>query len=377
MMTSTISTHLHRLLSIAVAGGLIAACADSAAAAPSAPAGFTVRTFASAPATVPATTGADDVTSLEGHVFVGWQNGVGTLGEVNPLTGQTSGTVIEYDSKGRALQTWSLVGKVDGLGSDPRSGRVIATVNEDGNSSLYTIQPEAPASEQVRHYTYSPAPDSGTTGGVLTGGGTDAVVVHDGQILLSASNPTPANATAMFRVSLHPCSGVASLSPTFADDANATDALTGLPVTLALTDPDSNANVPAASPLFGGQVVLDGQADQQLVFAAQIGSAAPNLTRLRLSHSGEGAGVDDIRWTAGSGGTLIVVDSGAGTVYAVEGPFAAGAAFASLDTVGLAAQTTEVDTIDLASGELTPFLTGLTKAKGLVWLPGPEGDQGS
>jgi hypothetical protein len=318
---------------------------------------------------MPPTTGPDDVAALEDHVFVGWQNGVGTMGEPNPVTGQTTGTVIEYDGAGRPLQSWSLTGKIDGLGVDAEHDRLIATVNEDGNSSLYTIRPDAPSGSKIRHYTYSPAPDSGSTGGVLTGGGTDAVVVRDGQIYLSASNPMTANATAVFHATLHPSTGVASLTATFADNATATDAVTGQPVTLALTDPDSNANVPAASPRFGGQFVLDGQGDQQLVFARGLGSNVPGLTRLSLTHGGQSAGVDDVRWTSSGSGTLLVVDNKAGAVYAVTGPFAAGQAFASLDTVGSAAQTNEIDRINLRSGELTPFLAGLSKAKGLLWLP--------
>lgn len=362
-------TSLQKLLTIFAASSLLAATVTSTAvASPSAVPGFTLTTFASAPATVPATTGADDIASLDGHVFVGWQNGVGTKGEPNSITGQSTGTVVEYDSTGATLQSWSLTGKVDGLGADTRHDRLIATVNEDDNSSLYTISPAASPAEQVRHYTYLPAPDSGTSGGTLTGGGTDAVTVHRGQIYLSASNPAVANATALFRVRLHPGSGIAALTPTFADNATATDALTGLPVTLALTDPDSNASVPRTSPRFAGQLVLDGQADQQLVFARSLADGEPQLTRLALSHEAQPAGVDDVRWTDGQSGKLLVIDNGTGTVYAVSGPFSAGEAFASLDTVGTAAQTTEVDTIDLSTGALTPFITGLTKAKGLLWF---------
>jgi hypothetical protein len=110
-----------------------------------------VTTFATAPSTEPATTGPDDIASLGGHVFVGWQNGVGTKGEPNAKTGQTAGTVIEYGSGHNVLQSWSLTGKIDGLGGDPERHVVIATVNEDGNSSLYTIQPGALPGSQLRH----------------------------------------------------------------------------------------------------------------------------------------------------------------------------------------------------------------------------------
>jgi hypothetical protein len=360
---------IQKLLTISAASGLIAASAASgAAASPSAPAGFTVTQFASAPATSPPTTGPDDVAGLGRHMFVGWQSGVGTKGEPNTETGQRSGTVIEYDSSGKTLQSWNLEGKVDGLGADPSHQQLLATVNEDGNSSLYTIDPRAPLGQQVHHYTYQPAPDSGSSGGVFTGGGTDAVVAYGGRLYLSASNPLTESATALFRVSLNPATGVASLAPTFADNAFANDAVTGLTVQLGLTDPDSNASVPPSSPRFKGQLVLDGQADQQLVFALRLATIEPKLTRLALTYGGQAAGVDDVRWSTGATGTLIVVDNGTGTVYAVTGPFSAGEAFASLDTVGTAANNTEVDTIDLSSGALTPFITGLKKAKGLLWV---------
>ncbi|HTB69695.1 MAG TPA: hypothetical protein VK707_01790 [Solirubrobacteraceae bacterium] len=359
-----------KLLTMFAVSGLAAAtAAATAAAAPVAAPGFTVTTFASAPATVPATAGPDDIASLGNHVFVGWQNGVGTKGEPNSTTGQTSGTVVEYDRNGKPLQSWNLEGKVDGLGGDPSHRQLIATVNEDGNSSLYTIDPTAPLGQQLRHYSYQPAPDSATSGGVFTGGGTDAAVFYRGKLYLSASNPMNESATTLFRVTLDPATGVASLAPTFADNAFAQDAVSGLTVQLGLTDPDSNASVPSTSPRFAGQLVVDGQADQQLVFAARLATIEPKLTRLVLSHEGQPAGVDDVRWSTGSTGTLLVVDNGAGAVYAVTGPFTAGEAFASLDTVGASADNTEVDTIDLSTGALTPFLTGLGKSKGLLWMP--------
>jgi hypothetical protein len=43
-----------------------------------------------------------------------------------------------------------VTGHADGLVADPSRGGVIETVNEDGNSSLYTVDPAAPAGAQVR-----------------------------------------------------------------------------------------------------------------------------------------------------------------------------------------------------------------------------------
>ncbi|HEX4283289.1 MAG TPA: hypothetical protein VHZ27_21150 [Solirubrobacteraceae bacterium] len=369
---------LASIASMAAVAGLVAFPA-AASAAPTAPTGYTLQTFATAPS---GSTGPDDVTYLDGHVFVGWQNGVGTKGEPGP-TGQTASTLVEYDRSGNTVQSWQLTGKVDGLAADPEADQVVATVNEDGNSSLYTVRPSGHSrsifdrsGNGVIHYTYSPAPDSATTGGVFTGGGTDAVTVYRGQIVLSASNPTPANATAAFRVRLDRHRGVARLIPTFADNAAATDAVTGKPVTLALTDPDSNAVVPESSPRFGGDFVLDSQGDQQLIFADGLGHHASGLERLALTHGGTSAGVDDIRWADRTGGTLYIVDNKTGTIYSLTGPFSAGEAFAALDTVGSASQTTELDTIDLQTGALSPLVTGFTGIKGVVWAPGGAGKRG-
>jgi hypothetical protein len=56
-------------------------------------------------------------------------------------------------------------------------------------------------------------------------------------------------------------------------------------------------------------------------------------------------------------------------VYSLSGPFQAGQAFAGLDTVGTASQTTELDTLNLSTGALSPFVTGFTGIKGIVWTP--------
>jgi hypothetical protein len=362
---------LARITSMAAAAALVAFPA-AASAAPSAPPGYNLQKFASAPT---GATGPDDIAYLDGHVFVGWQNGIGPTG--TPGTGgPTASTLVEYGRSGGTLHNWQLTGKIDGLGADSENDQIVATVNEDGNSSLYTVRPSGRHDGEVTHYTYSPAPDSATSGGVFTGGGTDAVAVYRGEIILSASNPTPANATAAFRVRLDRHSHVARLFPTFADNAAATDAVTGKPVTLALTDPDSNAVVPQSSPRFGGDFVLDSQGDQQLVFAHGLGRDASGLQRLQLMQGSTTAGVDDIRWADRNGGTLYVVDNKTNSVYALSGPFSAGEAFGALDTVGTTTQTTELDTIDLQTGALTPLVTGFTGIKGIVWGPGHEGQNG-
>lgn len=127
------------------------------------------------------------------------------------------------------------------------------TVNEDGNSSIYTIDPSETGPQAVHQYSYSPS--------VLPhGGGTDAISVMKGRIFLSASAPTTSTGPAMYSATLS--GSTAYLSPVFDDNSTAVGANFNSPdfrmsQSLALTDPDSNEVVPHLWPRFGGDLVLD------------------------------------------------------------------------------------------------------------------------
>jgi hypothetical protein len=77
----------------------------------------------------------DGVTSLDGDIYVAFQNGVGPQGQAS-TTGNLDSTVVEFDAGGHVVAQWDVAGKCDGLTADPQTGEVIATVNEDANSSL-------------------------------------------------------------------------------------------------------------------------------------------------------------------------------------------------------------------------------------------------
>src|SRR6202043_3971779 len=100
--------------------------------------------------------------------------------------GSTS-DIVAYDRHtGEVKQHYVITGRVDGLSADTRNSRVIATVNEDLNSSLYVITPWQ--GQAVKHYSYSPSPAQ--TGSDGTNGGTDAVSVSsNGTIYVTHSNP--------------------------------------------------------------------------------------------------------------------------------------------------------------------------------------------
>jgi hypothetical protein len=329
--------------------------------APSVAPAFTIQKLAPAPK---GATNCDDLAYLDGHLFMTCQNMTQSTG------GGGNSTIVEYGVDGSVINTWAVVDKADGIAGDPLNHRVIVTLNEDSKTHLLTITPSAPAAEQVTNYNYSVDPASHTlTGPLHTGGGTDAVSVDSrGHIYLSASYGLAKTGTAVFKVALTPPStpsrtGTATLSPTFLDNATATNGNTGSGTTpLKLIDVDSNAIVPYSSPRYGGQFVIDDQTALALVFASNI-DAGTGLTVVHTPY-----GLDDIRWATTGGGTLYVVDkgpasSGISTLYKVTGPFVAGVAYASSDSI-----PDQLVTVNVTTGSTTPFVRHLQTAKGLVYL---------
>ncbi|MGH2851603.1 MAG: hypothetical protein ACRDLP_13410 [Solirubrobacteraceae bacterium] len=282
--------------SFASAGGAAAQGTDA----------FTASVFASAGALTHQTAKGsepiaepDDITALAGRIYVGFQNGVGSQGEPSP-TGNEDSTIVAFDSSGRPVAQWDVLGKCDGLTADPLTHRVIATVNEDGNSSLYVIDPDA-GSTPV-HYSYNePLPSNG---------GTDAISIYHGAILISASAPGTTGAAApqadypaVYRVELNASTHVATVHGIFSDEAMATTANTGsqegTALALALVDPDSNEVVPA-----GAAFMLTSQADQEQIYVSDAGAAGQKLSVLALSQS-----VDDTAWASDREGALYTADN--------------------------------------------------------------------
>ena len=201
-----------------------------------------------------ALSGPDDLVHLGGHVFVAFQNGVGSKGEASP-TGNTASTIVEFSTSGKVINQWDVTGKVDGMGAAPTLNAVLASVKEDGNSSLYELR-----AGTVTHDRYSPAK-------LPSGGGTDAITTVGKLVLISASAPSTTNGLAVYKLTSLRSGGVARLAPLFADDAKATVLNPGelkcRKRRLALTDPDSSALVPASVSGFGGDFVLNSQGDKR------------------------------------------------------------------------------------------------------------------
>jgi hypothetical protein len=276
-------------------------------------------------------TGPDDITILGHHLFTAFQNGVGPQGEPSS-DGNADSTVVEFTASGHVIRQWDIHGKCDGITADRGRGIVIATVNEDANSSLYTIRPGARPGGGVRHYQYNKA--------LPHFGGTDAISIYHGSVLISASAPGTTGAAApqasypaVYLVVLDPVTRIATVRPVFYDETLARVANVGASaskvVRLALTDPDSNEIVPASGPRFAGDFMLTSQGDKEQIFLHARGrpgrQAGDRLEVLRLSQS-----VDDTAWARTRSGRIFGSDSNADTIDMVTGPFRPGSVFVAV-----------------------------------------------
>src|SRR5277367_753646 len=108
----------------------------------------------------------DDIAVLGHDIYTTFQNGVGPQGEPSP-DGNTDSTIVEFTLGGYVVRQWDLRGKCDGITADTAEHLLFATVNEDANSSVYTITPGARPGHQVLHYRYNvPLPHKGGTDAV-------------------------------------------------------------------------------------------------------------------------------------------------------------------------------------------------------------------
>jgi len=374
------------LVSLPVAAALLATASGGAAATHphwGNASSYTSRVFASgaglthaAPDGTEALSKPDDITALGSHIFVAFQNGVGPQGEPS-ASGNLSSTIVEFNLRGTAIRQWDILGKCDGLTADPMKGRLIATVNEDANSSLYVLRPSK--SGMPVHYTYNQA--------LPSAGGTDAISIFRGMILVSASAPGTTGAAApqptypaVYQVRLNAATHVATIAPLFSDEAPATlanidSAGFGSTVQLALTDPDSNEVVPRFAPRFGGDFMLTSQGDQEQIFVRRVGTAHQSLSVLNLS-----ASVDDTAWPSSDSGALYITDNAANTIYSVTGRFRRGQTFVATTPCdsnsapstcpGPGYPANYLGTLNSNTGQITPVtITGpAVAAQGMLFL---------
>ena len=307
------------------------------AAIPSGP-GYTVTVFARGTSTLK---NPDPIVSVGGWTYVAYQNATASTG------GGGDSTIVQYAAGGVVHHTLNLPGRIDGMRFNPYDGKMWVTVNEDANSSLFTVDVTSWA---VKHYTFSSASH---------GGGYDDLAFANGKAFIAASNPT-LNSSG---INTHPAlvsvvlnGGVAEVTPVLMGNASASDIRTGGKVTLNLTDPDSMTVAPS-----GTDVVLISQADQEFVRIYNAGLSTQTVSRLLST-----AQLDDTQFALESDGLFYVVDQNANVIYIIRGAIRPGAIYTQANNF--------VATMDPNTGALTNAVTGFQKPSGLLFVSDRDAD---
>jgi len=189
------------------------------------------------------------------------------------------------------------------------------------------------------------------------------VVVND-EVFITASNPNLTSLgvnvfPALVRARLS--GSVVMIESVLNGDANATDISTGMTVQLNLTDPDSMTIDPR------GNIVLDSQADGELVFIRHPFEEDQQVGRILITKSTGGATtLDDTTFAPKGNAFLLFSDVAGNTIYRLDG-FEPGVAYSASDTEGF------VGTLDLDNGVVTPIVTGLGSARGMLFVR-PDSD---
>ena len=343
------------IASVVLLGSLVAPIPAPAQTLPTAIPPYKISVLATSPMGI---SQPDSIVQWHESIIVGFQNHVAKDG-----TDGKSSAIVEFSLSGKVKRMFQVPGHNDGLrmvGDDD----LWALQNEDANPNLVVIELRTGKS---KNYQFAPTPH---------GGGYDDMVVKDGRVFITASNP---NVDAMGN-NVFPALVRASLSgnnvilePVFNGNASATDIPTGTTVTLNLTDPDSMTVDPR------GNIVLDSQADSELIFIRHPLMDEQTLGRLNISTTLTGSDgkplaitLDDTAFAPHPKAFLLVTDVSRGVIYRIDSGsfgFEPGTAYSASDTLGL------VGTLNLDNGVVTPIVTGFGSARGLLFVS-PEGDSG-
>jgi hypothetical protein len=320
---------------------LLPAFGQTPAASPQAAAPYELTVFAKAPTGMSA---PDSIAVLHDRVFVGYGDGHAPDGS-DGLNSQ----VVEYRMDGSVAYVYTVTGHNDGLKIDPQTHLLWALQNEDANPNLVVIDTET---HRRRQYSFGTTPH---------GGGYDDIVFRGCKVYISASNPANNPNTGPAIVSAELEGNMVEVKPVLAGEASAIDIPTDATVALNLQDPDSMTLDPL------GNIVLDSQADQELIIVSKPGSSDQQALRLPLRYNAAGGAspveTDDTAFVTSSEGFLLFADKGLNMVFAIhKKAFAPGTAYTAADGGPF------VGTLDMTSGVITPVVTGLVGPGGMAFV---------
>src|SRR5580700_7169166 len=218
---------------------------------------YQLSVFAAAPN---GSSAPDSIAVLRDHVFVGYGDGNAPDGSDGKST-----QIVDYSMNGSVQYTYTVKGHSDGLKIDPSTHLLWALQNEDASANLVIINPKT---HEQKLYTFGPTQH---------GGGYDDLVFRGCNVYISASNPanSPNLGPAIVSATLE--GNTVDVKPVLAGDAGAIDISKDTTVTLNLQDPDSMTLDPQ------GNIVLDSQADQELIIVSNPGASNQRVLHLALT----------------------------------------------------------------------------------------------
>jgi hypothetical protein len=307
----------------------------------SAAAPYQLSVFAHAPK---GSSAPDSIAVVRDHVFVGYGDG-----HLPDGSDGLNSEIVEYRMDGTIVHTYTVPGHSDGLKVDPTTHLLWALQNEDANANLVVINPET---HGQKLYTFASA---------AHGGGYDDIVFRGCKVYISASNPAnnPNAGPAIVSATLE--GSTVEVKPVLFGNASAVDIPTDKTVQLNLQDPDSMTLDPE------GNLVLDSQADQELIIISNPGGSNQRVLHLPLSYlSSTGVTpveVDDTAFVTSTEGFILFADKKLNAVFSLKkSAFVPGAAYTAADGGPF------VGTIDMTTGLITPIVTGLGNPGGLVFV---------
>ncbi len=278
----------------------------------------------------------DSITLWNGQVFIGYGNNAGTKGSGHS-------TIVEYAMDGTVLHKMNVRGHNDGLKVDPKTNLLWALQNEDANPNLVIIDPR---NWSWKRYTFAkPA----------HGGGYDDMSFIGDDVYISCSNPSnnPNTKQAIVKATL--VGDRVAVTPVLLGNAIATDITSGHPIQLNLQDPDSMTTDPE------GDLILDSQADAELIFVHHPGFTDQGVFHLALTSGHTSAQIDDTVLAYSSQGVILVSDRDGETVYSITAPFFG-------PSEAYSAGPTFVGRLNTHTGVLTPVVTGMVSPHGMTFI---------
>ncbi len=351
--------------------------------------GYTVSVFAQAPgkSSTPPTCAATSPncftkpdsmvqmgTGATSSLYIGYGDGVqptGGISATNTAVGNVQ--IVQYDMSGNQGKVYTVPGHNDGM-MVYDSHTIWAMSNEDGNPMLSVIDTNAGT---VTTYSADATP--------VHGGGLDDMQLIGGQVFVAAFAPALNTTTnlydqpALYTIALNANASTFHLTPVMSGNATAHvinpsaagvsvdasgNAVLGNPLVPngstnnpgGLQDPDSMAIDPS------GNLVLDSQADSELVFISNPGTANQSVKELFLTLYTNPWPVDDTRWAPSSSQFMLVTDTGAGLIYKVQ--LAPGFTAGNMYSAGQG--TILLD--DPTTGNMTPIVTGMNSPHGMLFV---------